>query len=106
MSETTSSRDTTAETTGPTDDTQELRAYALKRLQDRRGLMAHGLAYLSVNVLLVAVWVATGRGLFWPVFPLFGWGIGLAFHAWSVFWPEPGGAQVDREIERIRQYRS
>lgn len=105
MSATTSSRHTTAENSGPTDDTQELRAYALKRLQDRRGLMAHGLAYLSVNVLLVAVWVATGKGFFWPVFPLFGWGIGLAFHAWSVFWPEPGEAQVDREIERIRQHR-
>jgi hypothetical protein len=105
MSETTPSQDTIAQHSGATDNTQELRARALRRLQDRRGLMAHGLAYLSVNVLLVAVWVATGAGFFWPVFPLFGWGIGLAFHAWSVFWPEPGEAQVDREIDRIRQHR-
>jgi hypothetical protein len=105
MSATTPSQDTIAQHSGPTDNTHELRARALRRLQDRRGLMAHGLAYLSVNVLLVAVWVATGAGFFWPVFPLFGWGIGLAFHAWSVFWPEPGEAQVDREIDRIRQHR-
>jgi len=44
--------------------------------------MAHALAYLSVNVLLVAIWVATGAGFFWP---------------------EPGGAQVDGEVERFRR---
>ena len=103
MSETTPPRDTIAQHTEPLDDTSELRARALKRLQDRRGLMAHALAYLSVNVLLIAVWFAAGRGFFWPLFPLFGWGIGLAFHTWGVFWPEPGEDQVDREIERIRR---
>lgn len=103
MSATTPSQDTIAQHSGPTDNTHELRARALRRLQDRRGLTAHGLAYLSVNVLLVAIWVATGAGFFWPLFPICGWGIGLAFHAWSVYWPEPGEAQVAREIERIRR---
>jgi hypothetical protein len=106
MSETTPSRDTTTQRPGPSDDPPELRTRALKRLEDRRGLMAHVLAYVSVNVLLVAVWVATGGGFFWPLFPIFGWGIGLAFHAWGVFWPEPDETQVNREIERIRQHRS
>jgi hypothetical protein len=105
MSETTPSRDTITQRSGPSDDNQALRAQSLKRLEDRRGLMAHALAYLSVNVLLVAIWLATGAGFFWPLFPLFGWGIGLAFHAWSVYWPEPGEAEVDREIERIRRHR-
>ena len=114
MSETTPARDTISrhpappedtQHPGPAEDTQQLRAQALKRLQDRRGLIAHTLAYLSVNTLLVAIWVATGAGFFWPLFPLFGWGIGLAFHAWSVFWPEPDETQVNREIDRIRQHR-
>jgi hypothetical protein len=105
MSETTPVRDTTAQHAGAADDTQELRVRALKRLQDRRGLMAPALAYLSVNILLVAIWVATGTAFFWPLFPLFGWGTGLAFHAWSVVWPEPDETQVDREIERIRHRR-
>jgi hypothetical protein len=103
MSETTPSRDTVPQYGTPVEDTQELRTRALKRLQDRRGLMAHALAYLSVNVLLVALWLATGASFFWPLFPIFGWGIGLAFHAWSVLWPEPDEAHVDREIERIRR---
>ena len=105
MSETTPSRDTITQRPAPSDDTEELRARALKRLQERRGLMAHALAYLSVNLLLVAIWVATAVRFFLPLFRIFGWGIGLAFHAWSVFWPEPDEAQVDREIERIRQHR-
>jgi hypothetical protein len=87
------------------DNDAELRRLAVKRLEDKRGLMAHALAYVLVNLLLVAVWRATGAVFFWPVFPIFGWGIGLAFHAWSVFWPEPGPAQIEREIERIKQRR-
>ena len=105
MSETTPPRDTITQHPGPSEGNQALRAQATKRLEDRRGLMAHLLAYLSVNVLLVAIWVATGAGFFWPLFPIFGWGIGLAFHALGVYWPEPGEAQVDREIERIRRHR-
>jgi hypothetical protein len=86
------------------EDPEELRANAVKRLHERRGLMAHALAYVMVNALLVAIWVAIGsRGFFWPLLPIFGWGIGLAFHAWGVFWPEPGEAQIDREMERIRR---
>ena len=32
-----------------------------------------------------------------------GWGIGLAFHAWDVLWPEPGPDQVEAEMERLRR---
>ncbi|WP_404383054.1 2TM domain-containing protein [Knoellia locipacati] len=82
---------------------EELRARAVKRLNDKRGLMAHVIAYVTVNLLLVAVWYLTGAGFFWPVFPLFGWGIGVIFHAWDVLWPEPGEAQVEAEMERLRR---
>lgn len=92
-----------APSSSPSAGDDDLRRRALKRLEDKRGLTAHALAYVSVNLLLVATWAATGRAFFWPVFPLFGWGIGLAFHAWGVFWPEPGPAQVEREIERMRR---
>jgi hypothetical protein len=39
------------------------------------------LAYIFVNAFLVAIWYFTsGRGdlYFWPKWPMFGWGIGLA----------------------------
>ena len=41
-------------------------------------LLAHGLIpFVSVNVLLVAIWAATGAGYFWPVWPILGWGFAL-----------------------------
>jgi hypothetical protein len=92
-------------TSTPVLDETELRQRAVKRLEDKRGLMAHALAYVSVNLLLVAIWYATGAPFFWPVFPIFGWGIGLAFHAWDVLWPAAGEPQIQAEMERLRQGR-
>ncbi len=80
----------------------ELRQRAVKRLEDKRGLAAHALAYVCVNLLLVAIWFVTGAAFFWPVFPIFGWGIGLAFHAWDVLWPTAGEQAIQSEMERLR----
>ncbi|MBA3420988.1 MAG: 2TM domain-containing protein [Thermoleophilaceae bacterium] len=43
--------------------------------------MARRLAiYAAVNLLLIVVWAISGAGYFWPVWPLLGWGLGLAKH--------------------------
>ena len=84
---------------------QELRRQAVKRLEARRGLVAHAMAFVMVNLLLVAIWFATGAHFFWPVFPIFGWGIGLAFHAWDVLWPAAGEDKIQQEMERLRTRR-
>jgi hypothetical protein len=42
--------------------------------------------YLAVMALLWLIWLATGAGHPWPVWPMLGWGIGVAGHAgraWS-----------------------
>jgi hypothetical protein len=41
---------------------------------------AHLGAYLSVNAMLVVIWLLTGAGYPWPIWPAMGWGIGLASH--------------------------
>ena len=82
---------------------EELRAAAVKRLKDKRDLKAHLLAYLMVNLLFVAIWAATTAGFFWPVFPLFGWGIGLVFHAWDVYSKPATPEQVAAEMDRLRR---
>ncbi len=87
-------------------DDQELRRLAVKRLEDRRGLVAHVMAFVMVNLLLIAIWYATSAEFFWPVFPIFGWGIGLAFHAWDVLWPAAGEQKIQQEMERLRNRRS
>ena len=88
---------------GAEQDDAELRARAVKHLEDKRGLAAHALAYVCVNLLLVAIWFVTGASFFWPVFPIFGWGIGLAFHAWDVLWPAASEQAIQAEMERMRQ---
>ena len=87
---------------GMPEEERELRRQAVKRLEAKRGLMAHALAYVMVNLLLIAIWFTTSAGFFWPVFPIFGWGIGLAFNAWDVLSPAPGQRQVEAEMERLR----
>ena len=80
----------------------DLRALALKRLKAKRDLQAHAIAYVMVNLLLIGIWWVSGAGFFWPIFVLLGWGIGLAFNVWDVLSPEPGPAQVEEEMERLR----
>jgi hypothetical protein len=42
-----------------------------------RPIRTEVVAYLAVNLMLIAIWAATGGGYFWPIWPLLGWGIGL-----------------------------
>ncbi len=37
--------------------------------------------YAVVNVMLIAIWAASGGGYFWPIWVILGWGIGLGCHA-------------------------
>ncbi|HEV7213659.1 MAG TPA: DUF1707 domain-containing protein [Chloroflexota bacterium] len=49
--------------------------------QWRRGFRRHAAFYLLVICGLIIVWLlTTPGGYFWPVWPMFGWGMGLASH--------------------------
>ncbi len=37
--------------------------------------------YLAVMALLLTIWLVSGAGYFWPIWPLLGWGVGIASHA-------------------------
>lgn len=90
-------------TEDPVDPEQVLRKRAEKRLRAKRDLGAHVLAYVLVNTLLVTIWFMTSPGsFFWPVFPILGWGIGLAFNIWDVYSPEPSEERIRREMDRLR----
>ncbi|HSL68042.1 MAG TPA: 2TM domain-containing protein [Actinomycetota bacterium] len=83
---------------------EELRQQAIDRLNKRREFQAHLLAYVLVNAFLVVIWAVTGSGFFWPIFPVLGWGIGIAFHAWDVFGEQrPTEDRIQREMERMRR---
>lgn len=48
---------------------------AMARTPEQR---AHLRSYVLVMALLLGIWAFTGMGYFWPIWPMMGWGIGLA----------------------------
>lgn len=82
---------------------ETLRDAAYKRIKDRRDFWPHLIAYLTINAVLIVVWaLASPQAIFWPAFPLAGWGIGIVFHAWGAFVAQPiTEADVDRELARM-----
>ncbi len=89
-----------------TGDEEVLRQRAIRRLKKKAEFRSHVSSYLLVNAMLVAIWAFTGGGYFWPVWPLLGWGIGIAFHGWEAY-ASPRSAltedRIQREIDRLRR---
>jgi hypothetical protein len=82
----------------------DLRQQAIRSLKKKQDFRSHVVAYVLVNALLVGIWAATGANFFWPIFPIIGWGIGLAFNAWDVYGRRPlNEEQIRREQERLRR---
>ncbi|MGQ2978493.1 MAG: 2TM domain-containing protein [Polaromonas sp.] len=78
-----------------------LEQLARKRAGAKLGWYIHAAAYLLVNVLLVALSVASGRH--WAVFPLLGWGLGLAVHGAVVFLLTGGAGLHERLVQQERE---
>jgi uncharacterized membrane protein len=84
-----------------TDD--ELREQAILQLKKKRDFRTHLFIYVLVNLMLIVIWAVTGAGFFWPVFVIFGWGIGVAANAWDVYARKPiSEEEIRRESDRLR----
>ena len=70
-------------------DEHEKLERAKDRVEAMTGFYIHLAIYVAVMVLLFAIDVAFGSG-WWFYWALFGWGIGIAFHALGVFGRSPG----------------
>ncbi|MGO4821346.1 MULTISPECIES: 2TM domain-containing protein [unclassified Flavobacterium] len=58
---------------------------AKKRVEELKGFYGNLGAYIVVNLVLLAINLSTSPGYLWFFWPLFGWGIGVFFHAMKVF---------------------
>jgi hypothetical protein len=94
--------------TSETDTTgTDIRQLAIDRLRKRREFIQHLVVYVVVNLVLTLIWLfTTPGGFYWPMFPLFVWGIGIVFHALDVFSPvfssaSPSEEKVEREMARL-----
>ena len=77
-----------------------LEQLALKRARAKLGWYIHASVYIAVNLLLAALSAMTGRH--WAVFPVFGWGIGLAVHGIVVFLVNGKAGLLERLVQRER----
>ena len=87
------------------DATQDdLRERAVTSLKKKRDFRTHLFIYVTVNAMLVVIWAITSDGgLFWPIFPILGWGIGVAWNAWDVYGRKPlTEEEIQREAQKLR----
>lgn len=79
-------------------------AYQRARRQVRRlrGFYSHALVYAAVNVGLAGINLASSPETIWFVYPLLGWGLGLAAHAASVY-ALPRWLGQEWEARKIRE---
>lgn len=68
----------------------------------RQKFFEHLRAYLIVNLVLFFIDIVVSEGV-WFFWPLFGWGIGIAFDAADTFWPKE--KDIDRGARRIQERR-
>ena len=58
---------------------------AMEYVRDIKSFYMHAAMYGAVMVLLMIINLATSPGYFWAIWPMLGWGIGIAAHGLSVF---------------------
>jgi hypothetical protein len=86
------------------DSIESSRDQAIERLKKKRDFRTHVFMYIVVNAMLVGIWAVTGGGFFWPIFPILGWGIGIAGNAWDVYGRKPFTEdEIRREQERLNR---
>lgn len=82
--------------------TAAFREREARRILRRRTWWLHGAVYLATNISLVGIWALTGGGHPWFVYPILGWGIGLAAHGASAFLlASPTDIVLEREQARL-----
>jgi hypothetical protein len=84
----------------PPDDLERL---AHKRAAAKLGWYIHALVYVVVNLFIFAISTYAFGHRPWSVFPLLGWGVGLALHGVAVFMLGDGSSFRHRLVERERE---
>jgi hypothetical protein len=78
--------------------------------QRRASFKSHLLIYIVMSSFFWLLWYFTGgrtynRGVPWPVWPMLGWGIGVAFHYIGAF-VAPKSNATEKEYEKLVQERN
>ncbi|HUR87549.1 MAG TPA: 2TM domain-containing protein [Ramlibacter sp.] len=82
---------------------EEIERIAIKRASAKLGWYIHACVYVAVNAFLYFSWNLGFRSREFNVFPMMGWGLGLALHFVSVFLLGSGSGLRERLVERERE---
>ena len=82
---------------------EEIEHLARRRAGAKMGWYTHACVYVIVNLGLFAMSSHGFGHRPWSVFPVLGWGVGLALHGISVFLLGRGSAFRDRMVARERE---
>jgi hypothetical protein len=85
--------------------TEDLKRIARRRVNARLGLYIHATVYIVVNAFLALVQSQATPQIHWSLWPLAGWGIGLAIHA-AVVLLGNSGVRERMEAEELRKLES
>lgn len=88
----------------PADVQQPVAARPARRSRHRP--YDHVITYVLVMLFLITIWWVAGGGYFWPIWPMLGWGLGVAFDVLGV---RHGGSRrhsdrLDRPHARRQQW--
>lgn len=80
---------------------------ARRKVKKRKNFYKHLASFICVSVFLVLLNIFTSPWHFWAIYPILGWGLGLAFHGASLFngpslsddWEDD---QIKREMDRLK----
>ncbi len=76
---------------------------ARKRVEEIKGFYVHLASYVLINAALILINLLTSPNNLWFIWPLFGWGIGLIVHAFSVYSGLWGKSWEERKIKEIME---
>lgn len=73
----------------------------------RAGFKWNLAAYIIVNTFLVGVWYFSSGNIdhFWPIWPILGWGLGVAFNYFGAYHSN-NIFSVEDEYEKLRKQQS
>ena len=80
------------------------RKQAIRNIKRRRGLVSHAVSFIVINIIMIVIWYATGRGYFWPAWVILATGIGLAFDVWNTYRrssSEMSEEEIRREMDKL-----
>lgn len=80
------------------EERQEFYSFRKRQVREFR---EHLLAYFIVNGLLVGTNLLTLGSVTWAVWPILGWGVGIAFHAWASL--NTGSESYQEDFARYRR---